>query len=185
VRRGGTVVSGQFTITFSEFINLSEEEMPESSIVAVKAKLEFRNRETGREFSAEPVFAIVAEEDGRSYYSPLLEIDEPELSIRFTGIDPTKDQIEVHIEGLDAFREQEWILITVERKPFVSIVWLGTFMLMFGFSIAIFHRWNDQKKRENKQDKLRENPDQRNDDENGFETADYENEGPEIAAGSE
>ena len=185
VRRGGTVVSGQFSITFSEFINLSEEEMPENSIVAVKAKLEFRNRETGQEFTAEPVFAIVAEEEGRSYYSPLLEIDEPELSIRFTGIDPTRDQIEVHIEGLDAFREQEWILITVERKPFVSIVWLGTFMLMFGFSIAIFHRWNDQKKREHKQDKFRENPEQGKVGDNGFETTDYENEDPEFAPGSE
>ena len=131
------------------------------------------------------MFAIVAEEEGRSYYSPLLEIDEPELSIRFTGIDPTRDQIEVHIEGLDAFREQEWILITVERKPFVSIVWLGTFMLMFGFSIAIFHRWNDQKKREHKQDKFRGNPEQGKVGDNGFETTDFENEDPEFAPGSE
>jgi cytochrome c-type biogenesis protein CcmF len=150
VRRGGSVVSGQFTITFSEFINLSAEEQPDNAIVAVKAKLDFRNRETGQEFTATPLFAIVADEEGRDYYSPLLEVQDPDLKIRFTGIDPSRDQIEVHIEGLDAFREQDWILITVERKPFVSVVWLGTFLLMFGFSIAIFHRWNDQKKREKK-----------------------------------
>lgn len=153
VRRGSSVVSGQITMTFTDFINLSAEELPENSIVAVKAKLEFKNNETGQEFSAEPLFAILEDEGERSYHSPLLQIEDPDLSIRFTGIDPTRDEIEVHIEGLDAFQEQEWILITVERKPFVSVVWLGTFMLMFGFSVAIFHRWNDQKKRENKQNR--------------------------------
>ncbi|MFN2374075.1 MAG: hypothetical protein ABR545_09715, partial [Cyclonatronaceae bacterium] len=162
------------------FINLSEGEMPENSVVAVKAKLEFINRETGQEFTAEPVFAIVAEEEGRSYYSPLLEIDEPELSIRFTGIDPSRGEIEVHIEGLEAFREQEWILITVERKPFVSIVWLGTFMLMFGFSIAIFHRWNDQKKREHKQDKHLDKPEYESAGDNDFETTEDKYNGTEV-----
>ncbi|TVQ10533.1 MAG: hypothetical protein EA364_12235 [Balneolaceae bacterium] len=186
VRRGGSVVSGQFTITFSEFINLSEEEQPENSIVAVKAKLEFRNRETGREFTAEPVFAIVASEGERSYYSPLLEIDDPELSIRFTGIDPTRDQIEVHIEGLEAFRDQEWILITVERKPFVSIVWLGTFMLMFGFSVAIFHRWNDQKKREGKKQARRhEKPVRNRNEDESIGLADDPAGGPDFETGSE
>ena len=42
-------------------------------------------------------------------------------------------------------RQPEWVLLTIERKPLVAVVWLGTFMLMLGFSISIFRRWNEIK----------------------------------------
>ena len=44
--------------------------------------------------------------------------------------------------------KKEWILLTVEKKPFVSVVWLGTILLMIGFSFSIMRRWSDQKRRE-------------------------------------
>jgi hypothetical protein len=38
--------------------------------------------------------------------------------------------------------------LAAEHKPLISVVWLGTFLLMFGFSVSILYRWADQKKRE-------------------------------------
>jgi hypothetical protein len=35
----------------------------------------------------------------------------------------------------------DWVFVTAEKKPFVSAVWLGTFLLMAGFSVSIIRHW--------------------------------------------
>lgn len=44
-------------------------------------------------------------------------------------------------ESADLEPADEWVLLMAEEKPFVSLVWMGTFGLMVGFSLSIFrHR---------------------------------------------
>lgn len=44
-------------------------------------------------------------------------------------------------ESADMNENEEWILLMAEEKPFVSLVWTGTFLLMLGFSTSIIrHR---------------------------------------------
>lgn len=44
-------------------------------------------------------------------------------------------------ESADMNENDEWILLMAEEKPFVSLVWTGTFLLMLGFSTSILrHR---------------------------------------------
>jgi hypothetical protein len=53
VRRGGTVQIGEYTVTFNNFIYVDEAELPENSIIGVKADLLLVHRESG-EFCADP-----------------------------------------------------------------------------------------------------------------------------------
>lgn len=38
--------------------------------------------------------------------------------------------------------DKDWVLLMAVDKPFVSLVWLGIFVLMIGFSISTFRYWN-------------------------------------------
>jgi len=67
------------------------------------------------------------------------------MSVMFTSIHPESDSIELTVLGLDEEFEEDWILVVAEKKPFVSVVWLGTFLLMTGFSISIFRHWRREK----------------------------------------
>jgi cytochrome c-type biogenesis protein CcmF len=67
------------------------------------------------------------------------------MDVFFSGIYPETDTIELTVEGLDEEFEEDWVLIVAEKKPYVSIVWLGTFMLMAGFSISILRHWEREK----------------------------------------
>ena len=58
---------------------------------------------------------------------------------------PESDSIELTVYGLDENFEEDWVLVVAEQKPFVSVVWMGTFMLMAGFSISIFRHWAREK----------------------------------------
>ena len=70
------------------------------------------------------------------------------IVVQFTNVNPQSEEIELRISGFKSVNEPEWVLITIEKKPFVSVVWLGTFLLMIGFSVSIVRRWNDQVRRE-------------------------------------
>lgn len=157
---GSELEYGNFTIKFDHFINVTPEDLPENAIVGVRANLEFIHNDTGDTYTVTPLFAIV-EEDGDQYgYSPPEHIEDWDAHVEFANVDPGSEQIELNIEGIEAgdiaMPDEEWVLLAAERKPLISIVWLGTFLLMIGFSISIFRRWSDQKKREAREAELGE-----------------------------
>ncbi|NBV31361.1 MAG: hypothetical protein EBR93_02325 [Bacteroidetes bacterium] len=96
-------------------------------------------------FDVEPLFAVYTE-NGQSYtYSPPLEIELFGMNVLFTSIFPENNAIELTVDGLSKPFEEDWVLIVAETKPFVSVVWLGTFLLMGGFSISIMRHWKRSK----------------------------------------
>jgi cytochrome c-type biogenesis protein CcmF len=71
------------------------------------------------------------------------------MTLQFTNVDPKTGRIDLKLTGLSGkMPEQDWVLVIAEDKPFVSVVWGGTFILMIGFSLSIFRRWADEKRRE-------------------------------------
>ena len=68
-----------------------------------------------------------------------------DVSIRFTNIDPQPGNVTLEVKGIDETYREEWVLVVAEEKPFISIVWLGTFVIMAGFSISIFRHWAREK----------------------------------------
>ncbi|AXJ01499.1 cytochrome c-type biogenesis protein CcmF [Cyclonatronum proteinivorum] len=143
---GSTRQLGQYSVRFERFINMSESELPENAIVGVRARLEITNLQTRQQMTVEPKYAILFEDGINSVLSPAVELEDFNFEVVFETIDTRTDEAHFRLVGIEELIEDEWIIVAIERKPLVSVVWLGTFLLMFGFSIAIYRRWDDQRK---------------------------------------
>jgi len=145
IKMGETIDAGPFSFTFMNFIPASEEVVPENAQIAIRALLRVEHEPSGNAFEIEPLFAVYTENEQSFVYSPPLDIEQWDMSVLFTRIHPESDSIELTVNGLDEEFEEDWVLVVAEVKPFVSIVWLGTFILMFGFSISILRHWKREK----------------------------------------
>ncbi len=152
--RGQAYTIGKYEIKFVDFVPIKPEtdpEYPKNATIAVRVKLEFRNVETNEILNLTPLFAIVDEAGQKVLYTPVLETDGFPATVQMINLVPMSDQIEVHINGLEGSAEaedEEWVLLVAEKKPLVSVVWLGTFIIMAGFTVSIMRRWKEQKTRE-------------------------------------
>jgi cytochrome c-type biogenesis protein CcmF len=158
--KGDNKTIKEFTLTFEDFVQVAEEEKPANTFVAVKARFKVENAETNQTEYVEPMFAVVEENGERVRHAHSAYIESFDLTIRFSNVVPMSDQIEIQVYQGDqqvggtanqtqiGQQEPDWVLLIAEKKPFVSVVWLGTFMIMAGFSIAIYRRWAEEKQRE-------------------------------------
>jgi len=143
--RGETIEAGDFSLEFVDFRPASEEHLPDNTQVGIRSLIKVTHTPSGRAYEVEPLFAVYTEE-GRSFtYSPPLTIDAWEMELQFSRLIPESESIEVTITGATEDFEEDWILVVAETKPFVSVVWLGTFLLMGGFSISILRHWSREK----------------------------------------
>ncbi|MFK7953659.1 MAG: cytochrome c biogenesis protein CcsA [Ekhidna sp.] len=39
--------------------------------------------------------------------------------------------------------QKDWIILEAVKKPFINLLWIGTFLLVIGFSIAIYRRYTE------------------------------------------
>jgi cytochrome c-type biogenesis protein CcmF len=147
LRRGSSIEVDKYRLTFRDFEFMNTDEYPDKATLAVRAVLDFRDTD-GVIQTIRPIFAIIQDEGQNVTFSPPVEVEETTFVLQFTNVNPNTEEIELRIAGVGDVDNAEWILLTVEKKPFVSVVWLGTFILMAGFSVSIVRRWNDQKNRE-------------------------------------
>ncbi|MDZ7771851.1 MAG: cytochrome c biogenesis protein CcsA [Balneolaceae bacterium] len=142
--RGSTVTVGSFEIAFNNYRQVPEGELdlPDSTMIAVRAQLDVTDRATNSTASLQPLFAIY-NKDGQSWsYAPPVTIPGTgDVSIQFSNVKPESGEIELTIRGLDETYQEEWVLLVAEEKPLISVVWLGTFVLMAGFSVSIMRHW--------------------------------------------
>lgn len=144
--KGQTVEAGPWSFTFRDFRPAGEESLPENTLIGVRALVEVTHRPTDSRWEMEPLFSVYSE-DGESFiYAPPLEVERFGLALRFSRILPDTDQVELTFDGLPEEYEEDWVVVVAEKKPFVSVVWLGTFLLMAGFSISILRHWSREKK---------------------------------------
>jgi cytochrome c-type biogenesis protein CcmF len=148
VKRGGYIELDDYKVTFSEFEFMAESEYPENATIAVRAILNFESTDGSTSQTIKPEFAIIRENEQNITWSPAKELGSSGIVVQFTNVNPQSEEIELRITGFNSIAEPEWVLLTVEKKPFVSVVWIGTFLLMIGFSVSIYRRWGDQKRRE-------------------------------------
>lgn len=146
IRQGETIAAGPFSFTFIDYRPAGESALPENTQIGIRSLIRVEHTPSGSAYEIEPLFAVYTEEERSFIYSPPLDIDPWEMSIMFTSIHPESDSIELTLFGLDEEFEEDWILVVAEKKPFVSVVWLGTFLLMAGFSISIFRHWGRENK---------------------------------------
>lgn len=147
LQRGETKAVGNFDLTFNDYNEVSDQELRDSMMVAVRADLEVAQRGSDSSVSLNPLFSIYSRDGENWSYSPPTPIPGHDGTIQFTSVDPTNGSIELTIRGVDENVEEQWVLLAAEEKPFISVVWLGTFLLMAGFSVSILRHWDRERKK--------------------------------------
>lgn len=112
-----------------EDVNLSAED------VAVKATIKVQG-ET-RDYFIQPIFVI---KDGLVGRIPD-QIPDLGLKINVLNIHPEKGTISLGYNTT----QKSWIVMKALEKPLINVLWIGTLILMFGFSIAIYRRYSEFK----------------------------------------
>lgn len=144
---GQSIDVGNFTIRFVNYIQTDSTELPPNTTIGVRAEVELIHPASNRVITLDPLFAVYSQ-DGQSYiYSPPAFASEFDLEFQFTEINPQENSIELTVSGLEEEYEPEWVLVVADEKPFISVVWTGTFILMIGFSISIFRHWGREKQK--------------------------------------
>ena len=146
--KGETVTVGGFNMDFIDYAMEDTTQLPPNTNIGVRAQVRLTHIASGQQFLLEPLFALYNDEDGKTYvFSPPIELTNYDLTFRFTKVYPESGEIDLTIDGLDEEYQDEWVLIVAEQKPFISVVWTGTFLLMIGFSVSILRHWDRERKK--------------------------------------
>lgn len=147
LEKGETVSVGEFDLNFKGYSQTNDAELQDSTAVAVRAHLEVKLRGSDSSETLFPLFSIYNAEGQNWSYAPPVPIPGHNGTVQFSSVDPSTGKIELTIRGIDQIVEPEWVLLVAEEKPFISIVWLGTFILMAGFSVSILRHWDRERKK--------------------------------------
>ncbi len=107
----------------------------EKEDVAVKAIVEIQGeRET---YIADPLFLI----KDRSKVGRLpSEINDLGVRVTLMNIHPDTGEFTI---GLNT-RQKDWVIIKATEKPYINVLWLGTFVIMIGLSMAMVRRFREK-----------------------------------------
>ncbi len=103
--------------------------------VAVKANL--RVLASPDSYDLQPLFIIKEGQVGRA---PVVNRDLG-LKITFDNINPQTEEFTFSV----ATTQKDWIIINAMVKPWINLLWLGTFLMAAGFCIAIYRRYSESK----------------------------------------
>jgi cytochrome c-type biogenesis protein CcmF len=105
----------------------------DSADVAVKASIRVKGEY--RDYIAEPIFLIRNRMVGR------IPDEVADLGVQLTllNIHPETNQFSIGISG----RQKDYVILKAMEKPLINVLWLGTFMVMTGFAVAIVRRFRE------------------------------------------
>jgi cytochrome c-type biogenesis protein CcmF len=112
----------------------------DSADVAVKALITVKGEY--QEYVAEPIFIIRNRMVGRIPY----EIRDLGVQLTLMNIHPENGQFTIGINT----RQKDWIVLKALEKPLINVLWIGTLVLMTGFSVAMVRRIREFKKMKEK-----------------------------------
>ena len=105
----------------------------DSADVAVKAYIRVKGEY--EDYFAEPIFLIRNRMVGR------IPDEIGDLGVRLTllNIHPETNQFSIGVST----RQKDYVILKAMEKPLINVLWLGTFMLMVGFSMAMVRRFRE------------------------------------------
>jgi cytochrome c-type biogenesis protein CcmF len=87
-------------------------------------------------YESEPMFLI----RGRSEVGRIpSEINELGVRITLLNIHPDTNEFTLGINT----RQKDWVIIKAIEKPLINVLWLGTGILMLGFTLAMVRRFRE------------------------------------------
>jgi cytochrome c-type biogenesis protein CcmF len=105
----------------------------DSADVAVKAQIRVKGEY--QDYMAEPIFLIRNRMVGRIPD----EIGDLGVQLTLMNIHPETNQFSVGVST----RQKDYVILKAMEKPLINVLWLGTLMLMAGFSIAMVRRFKE------------------------------------------
>ena len=102
--------------------------------VAVKAHIKILGS-SNQEYYAEPIYLIKDRMVGRI---PDV-VDDVAAKLTLLNIFPDRGTFQVGINTT----QRNWIILEAVEKPLINLLWLGTFLLVIGFVIAIIRRYKE------------------------------------------
>ncbi len=110
--------------------------------IAVKARIEVQGEKDT--YVAEPVFVVNLEQRRVNDIAGLIYDEIPGLGLRFAfqNIHPESDEFSI----VAYTRQKDWIILKAMEKPMINILWLGTLVLMAGFTLATVRRYDEFRK---------------------------------------
>lgn len=119
-----------------ERINKIGNQKLDSTDIAVKASIRVKG-EYG-EYVAEPIFIIRNRMVGR------IPDEIKDLAVQFTlvNIHPETAEFTINVQT----RQKDYVIIKAMEKPWINLLWLGTGLLLVGFTIAIVRRYGEFQK---------------------------------------
>ena len=113
-----------------EGISLGDEDVAAEAIIEVMVK--------NHVYTLNPVFIIKDKMIGNI---PVVN-EEIGARVSFMNIRPQEGKFELSIQTT----QKDYIIMKAIEMPFINILWLGTIVLMMGFSVAIYRRYQEFKK---------------------------------------
>ena len=111
-----------------EGIELTADDVAVQAIVKVQGEHE--------EFFADPIFLI---KDKAQVGRLPSEITDLGIKITLLNIHPETNEFTL---GLNT-RQKDWVVIKAMEKPYINILWIGTGILMIGFTMAVIRRFRE------------------------------------------
>lgn len=152
LKKNQQVTTGAFTITLNDFKQVGQAGLPDSTLIAVRAEVAVHRKARNEPYVMRPLFAIYVN-NGISYsYSPPQKILAENITLRFSNIKPETGEVTLQVKGIDENFKKPWVLVVAESKPFISLVWVGTLVIMAGFCISIGRHKGRSKVKEGKEE---------------------------------
>ena len=129
-------INSKYSTTLESITRIEEIEGTkiEAQDVAVQAKIKIQGEHEA--YYAEPIFLI---KDKSQVGRLSAEVNDLGIKITLLNILPETNEF---LLGINA-RQKDWVVIKALEKPFINILWLGTFVLMIGFGMAMARRFKD------------------------------------------
>ncbi len=146
VRQGDTIFINDYITILDEMERLTS--LPAIKLapedIAVRAHIRILGKE-GKNFSLHPVYVIKISEGNMVGIVPDVNED---LGIRVAllNIDPKTETFTLGVNT----SQKDYIILKVVEKPLINLLWLGTFLLVIGMTMAIVRRYQEFKKMRDK-----------------------------------
>ena len=157
--RGDSQTVGDYTFTFKNFQKATGSAVPDSAVIAVRAIINIKNNADGTTKTVKPLFAVVQSHGKKVTYSPPISISNWHFGIQFRYVKPMSDQIQIRVDGISGVVQKasdSWVVVVAERKPFISLVWIGVFIIIGGFLVSVIYRRRESKMRISRMSKMGE-----------------------------
>ncbi len=107
--------------------------------IAAEASIQILTKQ-GESYTANPLYYI---RDNREENIPAV-IEDLSLTINFLKIDPEKGRVQLQM--VDRSSGKDFIIMKAVLFPYINVLWLGCFVMVVGFFIAMFQRNAEQKR---------------------------------------